>query len=55
MFTNLDSTYGYYLLFKRVFYLVGYLTGIPFQFQTIHNTGLQAFVLDMDSKQYSGM
>lgn len=41
-------------LFTELFRLVEYLTGDNMLFQPIHHAGLQAIVMDIDSKQYRG-
>jgi hypothetical protein len=55
VFTDQESTDGYYLLFKRVFTLVQKITGQPVEFTSIHSTGVQGIVVDMDPKQYTGI
>ena len=54
VFTTVDSTEGYYLLFKRAFDLVQKITGHPVLFDSIHGTGVHGIIVDMDSKQYTG-
>lgn len=54
VFTTVDSTEGYYLLFKRAFDLVQKITGHPVLFDSIHGTGIHGIIVDMDSKQYTG-
>ncbi|ODM21423.1 hypothetical protein SI65_02267 [Aspergillus cristatus] len=55
VFTTVDSTEGYYLLFKRAFDLVQKITGHPVLFDSIHGTGVHGIIVDMDSKQYTGL
>jgi hypothetical protein len=54
VFTNQETTIGYYLLFKRVFTLVEKITGQPVEFNSIHGNGISGIIVDMDSKQYTG-
>lgn len=53
VFTNTDTTEGYYLLFKRVFNLIHKVTGRPVLFDPIHGTGIHGIIVDMDTKQYT--
>ena len=50
----MDSTEGYYLLFKRVFNLIHKVTGRPVLFDGIHGAGIHGIIVDMDTKQYTG-
>lgn len=54
VFTNQESTEGYYLLFKRAFTLIEHVTGNPVEFYSIHSTGIHAVIIDMCPKQYTG-
>lgn len=54
VFTNQETTTGYYLLFKRVFTLVEKVTGQPVEFNSIHGNGISGIIVDMDTKQYAG-
>lgn len=54
VFTNQETTIGYYLLFKRVFALVQKITGRPVEFNSIHSSGIAGIIIDMDTKQYTG-
>ena len=54
VFTNEDSTEGYYLLFKRVFKLVEKVSQKPVLFDPIHGSGIFGIIVDMDTKQYTG-
>lgn len=51
----MDSSYGYYILFKKVFTLISKLCNKLVEFFPIHHTGIQAIVVDMDSKQAEGI
>ncbi|CBF82218.1 predicted protein [Aspergillus nidulans FGSC A4] len=53
VFTSIDSTEGYYLLFKRVFSLVQRISHQPIYFDPIHGSGIHGIIIDMDSKQYT--
>ncbi|EYE90581.1 uncharacterized protein EURHEDRAFT_466851, partial [Aspergillus ruber CBS 135680] len=55
VFTNQETTEGYYLLFKRVFSLIQKVTGDAIKFSSIHSTGIYGIVVDMDTKQYTGL
>lgn len=55
VFTDQDSKEGYARLFFRVFTLVSEVTGRPFQFHYLHGAGLKTIVVDMDTKQFTGM
>lgn len=55
VFTNQETTTGYYLLFKRVFTLVEKVTGQPVEFNSIHGNGISGIIVDMDTKQYAGL
>ncbi|BCR90626.1 uncharacterized protein ACHE_60512A [Aspergillus chevalieri] len=55
VFTSTDSTEGYYLLFKRVFDLVQRVSSQPVLFDSIHGSGIHGIIVDMDSKQYTGL
>jgi hypothetical protein len=55
VFTNLDSAEGYYLLFKRVFTMIQKVLHQPVLFDPIHGSGIYGIIVDMDSKQYSGL
>jgi hypothetical protein len=50
----MDSTEGYYLLFKRTFMLLEKISGSPILFDYLHGRGIYGIIVDMDSKQYSG-
>ena len=54
VFTNQETTTGYYLLFKRVFTLVEKVTGQPVEFNSIHGNRISGIIVDMDTKQYTG-
>lgn len=54
VYTNQESTRGYYLLFKQVFEVFKDITGQPVQFYSIHLSGINAIVVDMDTRQYTG-
>ncbi|EAW25652.1 uncharacterized protein NFIA_044710 [Aspergillus fischeri NRRL 181] len=54
-FTNQETTEGYYLLFTRVFTLVQRMTGQPVEFNSIHSNGIYGIIVDMDTKQYTGL
>lgn len=54
VFTNQESTEGYYLLFKRAFTLIELVTGKQVEFYSIHSTGIHAVIVDMCPKQYTG-
>jgi hypothetical protein len=54
VFTNLDSTEGYYLLFKRAFGLIARISGHLVLFDHIHGSGIYGIIVDMDTKQYTG-
>ncbi|OJJ94572.1 hypothetical protein ASPACDRAFT_37780, partial [Aspergillus aculeatus ATCC 16872] len=55
VFTTFDTADGYYLLFKRAFSLLEKITEKPILFHSIHNSGFHGVILDMDTKQYSGL
>lgn len=55
VFTDQDSKEGYARLFFRVFTLVSEVTGRPFQFHYLHGAGLKTIVVDMDTKQFTGL
>ncbi|PYH99822.1 hypothetical protein BO71DRAFT_415300 [Aspergillus ellipticus CBS 707.79] len=55
VFTDQETTEGYYLLFKRVFTLIQKVTGQPIEFNSIHSNGTYGIVVDMDTKQYTGL
>lgn len=55
VFTSEDSTAGYYRLFKRAFSLVKKVTGKDIKFDPIHGCGIHGIILDMDTKQYTGL
>lgn len=50
----MDTTEGYYLLFKRAFALIQKVSGKPVLFNHLHDAGIYGIILDMDSKQYTG-
>jgi hypothetical protein len=54
VFTNQKTTEGYYLLFKRVFTLIKKITGQDVEFNSIHSSGINGIIVDVDSKQYTG-
>lgn len=54
VFTNQETTEGYYLLFKRVFTLIKRITGQSVQFNSMHSSGICGIIIDMDAKQYIG-
>jgi hypothetical protein len=54
VYTNQESVEGYYLLFKSVFEMVSRVLGEDVYFQSIHQQGIEAIVVDMDSRQYTG-
>jgi hypothetical protein len=55
VFTTADTREGYHLLFKRVFDRIATITRQRVSFQPIDGQGIQAVVMDMDTKQYGGM
>ncbi|EAW17145.1 uncharacterized protein NFIA_005070 [Aspergillus fischeri NRRL 181] len=55
VFTNQETTEGYYLLFKRAFTLIQKVTGQSVEFHSLHSSGIYGIVVDMDSKQYTGL
>lgn len=50
----MDSTEGYYLLFKQVFNLIHKVTGRPVLFHPIHGIGIHAIIVNINTKQYTG-
>lgn len=55
VYVNQDSTSIYYQLFTKVFTILEQLTQKPVQWKHLHGSGFGALVMDMDSKQMSGM
>ena len=55
VFTDQETTEGYYLLFKRVFTLIQKVTGQSIEFNSIHANGIYGIIVDMDTKQYTGI
>ncbi|EYE90406.1 uncharacterized protein EURHEDRAFT_417473 [Aspergillus ruber CBS 135680] len=55
VFTDQETTEGYYLLFTRVFTLVQRMTGQSVEFNSIHSNGIYGIIVDMDTKQYTGL
>jgi hypothetical protein len=54
VYTTADTREGYYLLFKRVFDRIATIIRRRVSFRPIDGRGIQAVVMDMDTKQYSG-
>ena len=54
VYMNFESRAGYLRIFRRFFDLIAQSTGQLNQWGTIHNSGWQAIVVDMDTKQYPG-
>ncbi|OJD22190.1 hypothetical protein ACJ73_06466 [Blastomyces percursus] len=52
---NTESTSMYKKLFERFFTLVYDVTGFGLQFHHLHGQGLHAVVMDMDTKQMTGL
>ena len=51
---NTETADAYLLLFKRVFDLLSEICEAPVQFHYLHNSGIQAILMDMCPKQMSG-
>jgi hypothetical protein len=54
IFTNQDTTEGYYLLFKRSFQMIEKVTGNRCSFRPLHGTGIYGIIMDMCNKQMTG-
>ena len=55
VFVNHESTEMYTQLFHAVFNAIAKETGQRIQWKHLHQSGFGAIVMDMDSKQMSGM
>jgi hypothetical protein len=51
---NHESPVAYKMLFTYVFKLMEEVLGTPIHFHYLHNSGVQAIVVDMDYKQMKG-
>ena len=55
IFVNQESTEIYTQLFHTVFNAIAKETGQPIHWKHLHQSGFGSIVIDMDSKQMSGM
>jgi hypothetical protein len=54
-YVNQENPYTYARMFKQAFQIIGDLCQKEVKWIHIHGTGFGALVMDMDSKQLSGM